>query len=75
MNNNIAYNITDVDKILLDKMNFNVINLKPKYSHDNTETTKSEIETKLFDIFNKYASGHWKQWFSVLSYERGRFIS
>ena len=58
MNNNIAYNITDVDKILLDKMNFNVINLKPKYSHGNTETTKSEIETKLFDIFNKYASGH-----------------
>ena len=58
MNNNIAYNLTDVDKILLDKMNFSVINLKPKYNHDNAETTKSEIETKLFDIFNKYANRH-----------------
>lgn len=58
MNDNIAYGITDTSKISLGKMNFNVINLKPKYNHSNAENVKSEIETKLFDIFRKYASKH-----------------
>ncbi len=58
MNDNIAYSITDTSKISLGKMNFNVINLKPKYNHSNAENVKSEIETKLFDIFRKYASKH-----------------
>ena len=61
MNNIGAYNTGKTDKISLNKMNFDVINLHPKYSHTNAETAKSEIETKLFDIFKKYANRHWKQ--------------
>ena len=61
MNDNTAYNITETSKISLNKMNFDVINLHPKYSHTNAETAKTEIETKLFDIFKKYANRHWKQ--------------
>lgn len=56
MNDNIAYNVTDTDKISLNNMNFNVTNLHPKYSHADAEAAKSEIETRLFDIFKKYAS-------------------
>ena len=38
------------DKISLDKMNFTVINRRPKAD----AKEKSEIETKLFNIFKKY---------------------
>ena len=56
MNDNTAYNITETSKISLNKMNFDVINLHPKYSHTNAETAKSEIETKLFTLKNKVAN-------------------
>lgn len=56
MKDNTAYNITETSKISLNKMNFEVINLHPKYSPTDAEAAKSEIETKLFNIFKKYAS-------------------
>lgn len=56
MKDNTAYNVTETSKISLNKMNFEVINLHPKYSHTDAETAKSEIETKLFNIFKKYVS-------------------
>lgn len=56
MKDNTAYNITETSKISLNKMNFEVINLHPKYNHTDAEVAKSEIETKLFNIFKKYAS-------------------
>ena len=56
MKDNTAYNVTETSKISLNKMNFEVINLHPKYSHTDAEAAKFEIETKLFNIFKKYAS-------------------
>lgn len=56
MNDNISYNVTDTSKISLGNMNFNIINLQPKYNKSNSEDIKNEIETKLFNIFSKYAS-------------------
>lgn len=58
MNDSTAYNITETSKISRNKMNFDVINLSPKYSRTNAETAKSEIEAKLFGIFKKYANRH-----------------
>lgn len=60
MNDNTAYDITETSKISLNKMNFDVINLHPGYSDTDAQATKSEIETKLFDIFKKYVNGHSK---------------
>lgn len=57
MNDNIAYNVTDTGRISINNMNFDVTNLHPKYSPADAEAAKSEIETRLFDIFKKYASG------------------
>ncbi len=57
MNDNTAYNVTDASKISINNMNFDVINLHPKYSPADAEAAKSEIETRLFDIFKKYAGG------------------
>lgn len=54
MNNIGAYNTGKTDKISLNKMNFDVINLYPRYSCVNAETVKFEIETKLFNIFKTY---------------------
>ena len=56
MNNNPAYNAADTDRISVDKMHFDVIGLQPKYNNADAERVKSEIETKLFDIFKKYVS-------------------
>lgn len=57
MNDNTVYNITDTGRISTNNMNFDVINLHPKYSPADAEAAKSEIETRLFDIFKKYAGG------------------
>ena len=56
MNDNIAY-LTDTSKISLGRMNFTVINLRPKYS-DRYKDIRTEIERKLFDVFKKYADTH-----------------
>ncbi|MDY3030220.1 MAG: hypothetical protein SOS24_00475 [Clostridia bacterium] len=56
MNDNISY-LTDTSKISLEKMNFTVINLRPKDS-DKCNDTKLDIERKLFDIFKKYVDKH-----------------
>lgn len=45
MNNIGAYNTGETDKISLNKMNFDVINLYPRYTCVNAETVKFEIET------------------------------
>ena len=57
MNDNTVYNVTDTGRISISNMNFDVINLHPKYSPAYAEAAKSEIETRLFDIFKKYAGG------------------
>ncbi len=57
MNDNTAYNVTDASKISINNMNFDVINLHPKYSPADAEAAKAETEARLFDIFKKYASG------------------
>lgn len=57
MNDNTAYNVTDASKISINNMNFDVINLHPKYSPADAEAAKTETEARLFDIFKKYASG------------------
>lgn len=58
MNDDTVYNVTNTAKISLNKMNFDVINLQPKYSDNNAEAAKSEIETKLFNIFKNYGNRH-----------------
>ena len=67
MNDNISY-LTDTSKISLEKMNFTVINLRPK-DFDKCNNTKLDIERKLFDIFKKYADKHWNVFYSALYYE------
>lgn len=55
MNDNTAYNVADTSRISVDNMNFAVINLHPARSQTDEKIAKSEIETRLFDIFRKYA--------------------
>lgn len=54
MTDNIAYQI-DKAKISQQKMQFNIINRRPKYSSKEKETVKAEIEKQLFAVFCKYA--------------------
>lgn len=53
MHDNMAY-LTDTSKISIDKMNFTIINFRPKHS-DKYNEIKAETEKKLFGIFKKYA--------------------
>lgn len=55
MINNITYQIIEDNvPISEQKMNFNIINRLPKYSADEKEHIKAEIEKQLFTIFCKY---------------------
>lgn len=54
MTDNITYQI-DRATISEQKMQFNVINRRPKYSSEEKETVKAEIEKQLFAVFCKYA--------------------
>lgn len=54
MTDNITYQI-DRATISEQKMQFNVINRRPKYSSKEKETVKAEIEKQLFAVFYKYA--------------------
>lgn len=54
MTDNITYQI-DRATISEQKMQFNVINRRPKYSSKEKETVKAEIEKQLFAVFCKYA--------------------
>ncbi len=54
MNDNITYQI-DKAKISQQKMQFNIINRRPKYPGKKRETIKAEIEKQLFAVFCKYA--------------------
>ncbi len=53
MTDNMLY-LTDKSKISQQKMQFNVINRRPKYSLQEKETVKAEIEKQLFAVFCKY---------------------
>lgn len=54
MTDTITYQI-DRAIISEQKMQFNVINRRPKYSIKERQTVKSEIEKQLFAVFCKYA--------------------
>ncbi len=54
MNDKIAYQI-DKAMISQQKMQFNVINRRPKYSSEKKQAVKTEIEKQLFAVFCKYA--------------------
>ena len=54
MTDNITYQI-DNAKISEQKMQFNIVNRRPKYPAKEKEAVKAEIEKKLFVVFNKYA--------------------
>ncbi len=54
MTDNITYQI-DRARISEQKMQFNVINRRPKYSIKERQTVKAEIEKQLFAVFCKYA--------------------
>ncbi len=51
-------NDCNADKISVNKMNFDIINLHPKHSSVDATALKSEIEAVLFDIFKNYANKH-----------------
>ena len=53
MTGNITYEI-DKDKISEQKMQFEIINRRPKYQPQEKETVKAEIEKQLFAVFCKY---------------------
>jgi len=53
MNDNISYRI-DTFEISLQKMQFTVINRRPKYTKNDKDTVKTEIEKQLFEVFRKY---------------------
>jgi len=53
MTDNITYQI-DRSMISQQKMQFNVINRRPKYAPKERQTVKSEIEKQLFAVFCKY---------------------
>lgn len=55
MTDNIIYQI-DRGRISQQKMQFNTINRRPKYSIKERQTVKAEIEKQLFAVFCKY--GH-----------------
>lgn len=54
MTDNITYQI-DRAKISEQKMQFNIINRRPKYPAGEKETVKADIEKQLFEVFCKYA--------------------
>lgn len=56
MTDNTAYQM-DVARISEQKMQFDVVNLCPKYAEKQKQTVKAEIEKQLFAVFCKYA-GH-----------------
>lgn len=53
MTDNITYQI-DIAKISEQKMQFHIVNRRPKYPAKEKEAVKAEIEKKLFLVFNKY---------------------
>lgn len=53
MTDNISYNV-DKATISQQKMQFNIINRRPKYPTKTKETVKAEIEKQLFTVFCKY---------------------
>lgn len=55
MTGNITYEI-DKDRISEQKMQFEIINHRPKYQPQEKETVKAEIEKQLFAVFCKYAA-------------------
>lgn len=55
MTDNISYQI-DKAKISKDKMQFNVIHRRPKFTSKDKETVKAEIEKQLFAVFSKYCT-------------------
>lgn len=54
MTDNITYEISDRSRISKEKMQFKVINRRPKYSPKERQTVKAEIERQLFAVFCKY---------------------
>lgn len=54
MTDTITYQI-DRARISEQKMQFHVINRRPKYSIKEGQTAKAEIEIQLFAVFCKYA--------------------
>ena len=54
MTDNITYQI-DKATISEQKMQFHIINRRPKYPAKEKETVKAEIEKQLFAVFCKYA--------------------
>ena len=54
MTDNITYRI-DRAKISEQKMQFNIINRRPKYPAGEKETVKADIEKQLFAVFCNYA--------------------
>lgn len=53
MTNNVTYQL-DRSIISQQKMQFNVINRRPKYAPKERQTVKAEIEKQLFAVFCKY---------------------
>ncbi|MDD3795528.1 MAG: hypothetical protein PHE06_06100 [Lachnospiraceae bacterium] len=53
MTDNITYQL-DRSMISQQKMQFNVINRRPKYVLKERQTVKAEIEKQLFAVFCKY---------------------
>ena len=43
-----------IEKISIEKMQFNIINKRPEYSKKEFQEIKSEIEKELFSVFLKY---------------------
>ena len=54
MTDNMTYQI-DKDSISEQKMQFCIINRRPKYPKKEKEAVKAEIEKQLFAVFCKYA--------------------
>ncbi len=54
MTDNVIYQI-DRARISEQKMQFNIIHRRPKYSSEERETVRAEIEKQLFAVFSKYA--------------------
>lgn len=57
MTDNITYQINRA-KISEQKMQFNIINRRPKYPAGEEKTVKAEIEKQLFAVFCKYAQSN-----------------
>jgi len=54
MDRNIAYHIERTDEISTQKMQFTVINRRPKYATKDVDRVRAEIERQLFEVFQKY---------------------